>query len=435
MTSRVLLIADHPPRELTAALQRRWELQQVACSDAWLGLAANVIVIDAPFEVALNIARALRSRNDSPAIVVSCAEIEMDQAIEILRHNVQDLVTNLPDVERIISAVDELMEQRQISETLAGENAPSPTQFAPNLLGTSAAMQRVRRHLLSIAPSDATLLIQGESGTGKELVARALHDASARRNAPFVVVACGALVPSLVESELFGHTKSTSTGTTKSHRGLLQQAANGTVFLDEIGELPLALQAKLLRAMQERRVHPLGQPKEVEFNARLIVSTSKDLAQAVGRGSFRQDLYLRLKALELQLPPLRERKQDILLLAQHFLRSQQIKGKHVEGMTLASAKTLLRHHWSGNVRELAHCMLAAVAATRFDHVTVADLPDYLRRQAETSSGSREVASLDRVKHDHIVRVLAAVSGNKALASRILGLDRKTLLRKLDDRAG
>jgi two-component system response regulator HydG len=292
-------------------------------------------------------------------------------------------------------------------------------------------MQRLRRQLISVKDSDATVLVTGETGTGKELVARALHEGSRRKDLPFVAVACGAVVPTLLESEFFGYARGAFTGANSAHRGLLRQADGGTVFLDEISEMPLTLQAKLLRVLQERRVRPLGHGVEEPFSARLVASSSRSLQSCVKNGTFREDLYFRLKVVEVSVPPLRDRRSDILMLAQHFIERASTPERPLVGLTVTAARILLKHDWPGNVRELEHCIWAAAASAHYDQLGVSDLPAYLHGEAAGLAAESDVAPLHLVKRNHILRVLDSVSGNKALASRLLGLDRKTLVRQVN----
>src|SRR5262249_31676130 len=248
------------------------------------------------------------------------------------------------------------------------------------ILGASSAMQKVFDLLARVAESDATVLITGESGTGKELVARALHARGRRREGPFVAVSCAAMPETLLESELFGHAKGAFTDAKSARTGLLAQASGGTVFLDEIGELPLGMQPKLLRALQERTVRPVGGSTEVPFDVRVIAATNRDIELAVEEKRFREDLYYRINVIHIELPPLRARGSDVLLLAQRFAMDSAVRaGKNVNGIAAATAEKLLAYSWPGNVRELQNCIERAVALTRYEQITVDDLPEKVRR--------------------------------------------------------
>ena len=260
-------------------------------------------------------------------------------------------------------------------------------------------MSRVRDLIARVATSEASVLISGESGTGKEVTARAIHDASHRMGGPFVAINCAAISESLLESELFGHAKGAFTDAKATHQGLFVQAHGGTLFLDEIGDMPVALQPKLLRALQERTVRPVGGSSEIAFDVRVISATNHDLEHAVATKEFREDLFYRLNVVEVALPPLRARGEDVLVLAQHFLdRFAQSSGKPVRGFSAAVGEALLGYGWPGNVRELANCLERAVALTRFEELVVDDLPERARsarRSLEPVSGPLPVDAATR----------------------------------------
>jgi transcriptional regulator with PAS, ATPase and Fis domain len=298
-------------------------------------------------------------------------------------------------------------------------------------------MQQVYTLIEQVAGTDATVLITGESGTGKEVVARAIHNTSRRKDGPFVAVNCAAVPEALLESELFGHAKGAFTDAKSSRQGLFQQAHNGTLFLDEIGEMALALQPKLLRAIQERKVRPVGAEAEIPIDVRLIAATNRELEEMVEEKRFREDLYYRINVIHIPLPPLRARGGDVLLLAQHMLRQYgAVFDKKVMGLSQAAAERMVAYDWPGNVRELGNCLERAVALAHFEEIQVEDLPDKIRHRqlSKTSpmSGNElaELLTLEEVERRHVVRVLEACHGNRTDAAKILGLDRKTLYRKL-----
>jgi len=291
--------------------------------------------------------------------------------------------------------------------------------------------------LLRAAATDATVLISGESGTGKELVARALHEKGRRAGGPFVAVNCGALPETLLESELFGHARGSFTDAHASRAGLLVRATGGTLFLDEIGEAPPGLQAKLLRALEDRRVRPVGGDDERPFDARIVCATNRDLEAEIESGRFRADLYYRINVIRIDLPPLRARGDDVLLLAQRLVAQlARATGKSVAGIAAPAAEKLQAYAWPGNVRELRNCIERAVALTRFEEITVADLPeaiqDYRRsRLVLDLDDPGQLPPLEEVERRYILRVLEAVQGHRTRAAEVLGLDRKTLYRKLE----
>jgi two-component system response regulator HydG len=296
-------------------------------------------------------------------------------------------------------------------------------------------MRQVYDLIDQVSATDATVLITGESGTGKEVVARSVHERSRRKTGAFVAINCAAMPEALLESELFGHAKGAFTDAKANRQGLFQQAHGGTLFLDEIGEMALALQPKLLRAIQERKVRPVGAEAEVPVDVRIIAATNKDLEEMVEERRFREDLYYRINVIHIPLPPLRARGGDVLLLAQHMLRQYAVVfDKKVIGLSPAAAERLISYDWPGNVRELGNCLERAVALAHFEEIQVEDLPEKVRRgsRAPSLSGTDlpELLTLEEVERRHVLRVLEACNGNRTDAAKMLGLDRKTLYRKL-----
>jgi DNA-binding NtrC family response regulator len=287
-----------------------------------------------------------------------------------------------------------------------------------------------------LALSDAPVLICGETGTGKELAARGLHEKSARKDGPFVAINCAAVPENLLESELFGHVRGAFTDARQARLGLFLEANGGTLFLDEVAELPLSLQAKLLRALQDRKVRPVGSDKEIAFEARILSATHRDLDSRIESGLFREDLYYRLNVLQLDLPPLRARGSDILVLANAQLAKVSARtGKQVRSFAPEAARKLLNYAWPGNVRELANVLERAVALAEYDEVTVADLPEKIQafRPSDVLVAGHdpsELVTLEEVERRYILRVMEAVGGNRTRASEILKVDRKTLYTKL-----
>ena len=303
------------------------------------------------------------------------------------------------------------------------------------IIGTSAHIQDVMRMISRLKDTRTPVLISGESGTGKELVARAIHFRGSMAQTPFVAVDCGSLVPTLMESELFGYEKGAFTGATKSKAGLFQAANGGTIFLDEIGELPLEMQAKLLRVLQEKEVRPVGSNERETVDVRVIAATNRDLESAYRAGTFRKDLYFRLNVVTVHIPPLRDRRSDIPVLVHHFL-DRYAKGSQIH-VTPAAMKSLLQYDWPGNVRELENCIARAVTLGDGMTIDVADLPPAIRsEQAETGSprtaegSSLSTTALAEMERVTILRVFEQAHGDKALAGKMLGISRATLYRKL-----
>jgi transcriptional regulator with PAS, ATPase and Fis domain len=279
-------------------------------------------------------------------------------------------------------------------------------------------------------------LITGESGTGKELVARALHDQSSRKGQPFVAINCAAMPAPLLESELFGHVRGAFTDAKEARQGLFVQAKGGTVFLDEIGEMPPEMQVKLLRVLQERQVRPVGGDTELPVRARVVTATNRNLEHEVEDKRFREDLYYRINVVAISVPPLRERQDDVLMLAQLFLtRIAKRMNKRVRGISQAAGRRLLDYDWPGNVRELENCMERAVAICRLDEITIEDLPSTLvdtppESAVMTALSPDELITIDEMTQRYVRKVLAMSNGNKTHAAKVLGIDRRSLYRRL-----
>ncbi len=308
------------------------------------------------------------------------------------------------------------------------------------LVGESPAMRRLGELLTRVAGLDATVLIQGESGTGKDLVARALHARSRRAHGAFIAVNCAALTEALLESELFGHLKGAFTGATSDKPGLFEAASQGTLFLDELGEIPAGIQAKLLRVLQEHAIRPVGGVREKPVDVRVIAATNRDLEAEVRAGRFREDLYYRVNVFTVEVPPLRERAGDVIVLVEHYISEMCMRfRKVVRGIREDALQLLLAHNWPGNVRELSNCIERAVALTPNDFIEVSDLPPNIVRTRQPVSSPElpsggifpdELVPITELEARYIRHVLGQVAGNKTEAARILGIDRRTLHRKL-----
>jgi two-component system response regulator HydG len=377
------------------------------------------------------------SRPDVPVIMLT-AFGSLDSAVAAIRAGAYDFINKPVELDVLAIAVDRAAAHRSLREEvkrLRLESGRLPRFDA--LVGQSPAMQAAYDLIERVAAADATVLVTGESGTGKEVVARTIHDRSHRRGGPFVAINCAAMPETLLESELFGHTKGAFTDARSAEPGLFNRANRGTIFLDEIGDMPLGLQPKLLRVLQERVVRPVGGRDEIPVDVRVVVATNRDLESAIEEGRFREDLYYRINVVHIPLPPLRARSGDILPLAQHFLSHFATRAaKNVTGIAPAAAQKLVAYVWPGNVRELQNCMERAVALTRFDQVGVDDLPEKIRDYRRsyvlvTSDDPSELVPLEEVERRYIARVMEVVAGNKTAAARILGIERKRLYRMLD----
>ena len=381
--------------------------------------------------------RILAIRSDVPVVVIT-GEATVEAAVGAIRAGAYDFITKPVDTKLLGLTVSRAIQHRRLREEVKRlRKTATDEQGFGSILGQSRAMKRVFDLVTRVADSDASTLIVGESGTGKELVARAIHQRSRRKDGPFLAVNCAAMPGTLLESELFGHARGAFTDAKAAHTGLFVQANGGTLFLDEIGEMPVEMQPKLLRALQERRVRPVGGSTETTFDARIVTATNRDLDNEVAERRFREDLFYRINVVRIDVPPLRERDGDVLLLAPSFVeRFGARSGKQVRGISAAALGKLAAYDWPGNVRELENCMERAVALLRFDEVTVDDLPEKIQsyrsdRVVVAAGDLDEVVSLDELERRYILKVLALCGGNKSRAADLLGLDRRTLYRRIE----
>ena len=380
--------------------------------------------------------RIVASRPDVPVVFVT-GHGTLEAAIGAIRAGAYDFVTKPIKMETLQITVERALQHHGLADEVKRlREAVIPAPFE-GIVGQSAAMRATFDLVSRVAPTDTTVLVTGESGTGKELVARALHQRSRRHAGAFVAVNCAAVPESLLESELFGHARGAFTDAKAARTGLFLQASGGTLFLDEIGEMPPAVQPKLLRALQERVIRPVGGDHEIPINVRLIAATNRDLEADVDEGRFREDLFYRINVVRIALPPLRARGSDILTLAQQALtRFARAADKQVRSISGPAAEKLLAYDWPGNVRELQNAIERAVALTRFEELVVEDLPEKIRDYKSShlivaAEDPELLPTMDEVERRYVERVMQSVQGNKALAARILGFDRKTLYRKLE----
>jgi two-component system response regulator AtoC len=376
------------------------------------------------------------NRADTPVILIT-AFGSLDTAVAAIRAGAYDFITKPFEIDVLAIALERALKHRELRHEVKRLRSLLDTaRGMSELLGESPVMKELKELLGRVADSQASVLVTGESGTGKEVVARLLHQKGPRAEQPFVALNCAAMPEHLIESELFGHVKGAFTDARTDKVGLLVQANQGTLFLDEIGDMPLSLQPKLLRVLEERKVRPVGGGKEVAFDVRLISATHRDLEDAIAQNQFRDDLYFRLNVIQVALPPLRSRGNDVLLLAQHFVNAfAQQTGKAVKGLSPEAAERLTSYAWPGNVRELRNAIERAVALTQHENITVDDLPERIRAYKVShvlvaSQDPEELVNLAEVEKRYIARVLGAVGGNKSTAARILGIDRTTLYKKL-----
>ena len=380
----------------------------------------------------------VKTVNPAIPVILMTAYSSVETAVDALRKGAYDYLTKPFDFDELRLVLQRATEHRRLKEDNRMLREALGMQFdRRNIIGSSPVMAELLETVAQVAPTEATVLITGESGTGKELIAGAIHFNSPRKDGPFVKVNCAAVTETLFESELFGHEKGAFTGALKRKEGRFQQAHNGTLFLDEISEISPAMQVKLLRAIQEREFNLVGGEDVIRVDVRVVAATNRNLEQEIESGTFREDLFYRLNVISLHAPPLRERKDDIPLLARHFLnRFAERNGKLVKDLTPAAMDRLTRYEWPGNVRELVNAMERAVVLSRHEYIDVAELPLALRGDiddepaASPDSALSGNVSLEELEKAAIIKTLEATEGNKSEAARRLGITRKTLHNKL-----
>jgi DNA-binding NtrC family response regulator len=369
-------------------------------------------------------------------IAIMTGHGSIESAVDAMKLGAYDYIEKPFRVEKMRLLLQRMAEKvRLVTDNEFLRERVSTEANLDGIIGTSANIQDVLRMVSRLKDTRTPVLISGESGTGKELVARAIHFRGALAQTPFVAVDCGSLVPTLMESELFGYEKGAFTGAIKTKAGLFQAANGGTIFLDEIGELPLEMQAKLLRVLQEKEVRPVGSNEKVNVDVRVIAATNRDLEAAYREGTFRKDLYFRLNVVTVHLPALRDRRSDIPMLVHHFL-DRYAPESHLQ-VTTAAMNSLLNYEWPGNIRELENCIARAITLGDRRLIDVSDLPPSIRSEQGESAGStlQDAASLSttalaEMERMTILRVFEQANGDKALAGRMLGISRATLYRKL-----
>ena len=383
-----------------------------------------------------------------PGLIVITAFGSVRQAVEALQAGADDFLTKPLDLDHFLLAVERVVANRALKDELFQFRKLSQQTGFHGMFGRSTAMRNLFEQIKVIARAQGPVLINGESGTGKELVAKALHDESDRTDAPFLAVNCAGIPQELLESEFFGHASGAFTGANKARKGLLQQANGGSLLLDEIGEMPMALQAKLLRALQDGSIRPVGQDTEEQVDVRIIAATHRDLKQKVEDGSFREDLFYRLETFAMAVPPLRDREDDCELLAQQFLQSLAVaQGKTIKGFSEPALAKLRAYSFPGNVRELQNVVERAVAFCAEDWIQAGHLPARLNQPAEQNQtlppatthefdgallAGPVLPTLDQLQKRYVRKVLEEVGGNKRRAAALLGIGRRTLYRWLDE---
>jgi DNA-binding NtrC family response regulator len=446
MKGQILLVDDE--KALTDVLAERLEKRgygvTIASSAAEASAAfdatePDVVVTDInmPGQSGIALCEWVVSHSPDTPVIVITAFGSLETATAAIRAGAYDFVTKPLDLDVLAIAIDRALKHRLLRHEVKRLRGVVDTlQGFSELVGDSPVMVELKSLLVRVAASNASVLITGESGTGKEVVARLLHERGPRRDGPFIAQNCAAVPEHLLESELFGHVRGAFTDAKTDRPGLLVQANRGTLFLDEVGDMPIGLQPKLLRVLEERKVRPVGGNKEIPFDVRLVCATHRDLEDAAANAQFRSDLYFRINVIQMPLPRLRSRGNDILLLAQYFIdRLAPQAGKVVTGLSPRAAERLLSYSWPGNVRELKNAMERAVALTEQERIEVIDLPARIKADTDTllplmGQEPEELLSLLEVERRHIGRVLQAMAGNRTAAARILGIDRTTLYKKV-----
>lgn len=393
----------------------------------------------------LDVLRRIKERRPDTIVVVVTGYGTVQSAVQAMKHGAYDYVTKPFSVDELRLLLDRVANHLKLKSEnrMLREKVKSKQGFG-NIVGRAPEMEKLYRIIAKAANSVHPVLILGESGTGKEMVARSIHYSGPFRDKPFIPVDCGSLVPTLIESELFGYVKGAFTGANQAKDGLMAIAEGGTIFLDEVGELPVDLQAKMLRAIQEKEIRPVGSTRRVPINVRILAATNRDLEQAVMEGSFRRDLFFRLNVLSLRIPPLRERRQDIPLLIGHFLERMARTSGQEKMLSDDALKAMLAHDWPGNVRELENCLERSCAFTSGPLIHLADLPREIANLPleESSQGNGNghangycrILPIAELEKRTILNAISELNGDKLQAARLLGIGKTTLYRKLKDYA-
>ncbi|UAW99284.1 sigma-54-dependent Fis family transcriptional regulator [Halopseudomonas nanhaiensis] len=457
MNDREHIVLIEDDRGLRELLQEELEgegYSVTACADAESGLLAirehvpALVVSDLrlPGADGLSLLPAIAKCSPRPSVLIITAFGSVQQAVESLKAGADDFLTKPLEMDHFLLTVSRLLDNRRLRSEVQRYRSILGVEQFHGIIGQSPAMQQLFHQIRQIAGSDGPVLVQGESGTGKELVARAVHEQSSRKDKPYLVVNCGGIPGELMESEFFGHSAGAFTGAKNQRAGLFQQADGGTLMLDELGEMPLALQAKLLRALQDGRIRPVGSDHEIQVDVRVIAATNRNLTEAVADGTFREDLYYRLETFGIQVPPLRSRREDVPQLAAFFLaRFNARQGRSVKGFSDETLALLAGYGFPGNVRELQNAVERAATFCDTALIEPRHLPermldtpaaepasaDVSHEDAPSQGDAQNLPDLETVQRKHIHRVLAATQGNKRRAADILGITRRTLYRWLE----
>ena len=412
-----------PDREIETSLDPEQALARVRAKP--FDLVISDLKLNARID-GIGVLRSVRELTPGTPVIIVTGFGELEKAVEAVREGAFDFVSKPFNITELKGLVERALQKTPTS-------APPVTvrdNMPPALLGRTPAMTGVYKQIAHAASADAPVLIIGESGTGKELVARAIHQHSNRSSRPFVPINCGALTETLLESELFGHMKGSFTGAVADAKGVFQTAHTGTVFLDEVGEMSPALQVKLLRVLQEGEVRPVGSSRAVKTDVRIVAATNVDVERAVAEGKFRQDLFYRLGVVIITLPPLRERREDIPLLIERFLKAASAKALKQVDLTPAAVDLLASYHWPGNVRELENMIERLVVFSRGNRIDIGDLPPTVTPRAPVLEKRLfdDLPTLEEIERRYLLHVLEQVGHNRTRAAEVMGIDRRTLYR-------
>ncbi|MCK9276078.1 MAG: sigma-54 dependent transcriptional regulator [Syntrophales bacterium] len=431
---------DHVHRTMLKTLISGWGYEITEADD---GDCAIEMVRKRPFDLILLDIRMVRisglealaeikAINPAIPVIIMTAYSSVETAVEALKKGAYDYLTKPLDFEEMKIVIKRAMDHRQLKEENMLLKRNLNSQFDQlNIIGRSSSMIKLLETVAQVAPSDATVLIEGDSGSGKELVAGAIHFNSQRQEGPFIKVNCGALTETILESELFGHERGAFTGADKRHEGKFRQAHGGSLFLDEVSEMPLQMQVKLLRVLQEKEIVRVGGDTSVEVDVRIIAATNKNLHQLVQAGQFREDLFYRLNVVVIVVPSLAERREDIPLLAQHYLAFfADTHKRKIKGFTPQAMDRLLKHSWPGNVRELMNVIERAAVLGRTEYIEENDLFSFTEDRLDMMAPAGNSLPLEEAEKRTILDMLKITAGNKSEAARRLGITRRTLHLKL-----
>ncbi len=415
-----------------------WELDPDKAFQSIMNNDYKLILLDIqiPLMDGIQLCEKIVSNRPGIPVIIITAFGNFENAVRALRSGAYNFLTKPVDLTYLEISIKKALEYYELKEQIKILSTKlEKIEIRDNIIGESTAMKKIYDLIGKIAKTETAILITGESGTGKELIAKTIHQNSNRKNELFITLNTSTLPENLLESELFGYKKGSFTDAKEDREGIFIQSDKGTIFLDEIGDMPINLQPKLLRVLEEKKVRPIGSGKEITVDVRIISATNQDIEKLMKDGKFREDLFYRLNVIKIEIPPLRERGNDILNLSQYFINQFSHKfNKEVKGLLSKTAEKLLYYNWPGNVRELRNTIERAVALTKFDNLTLEDLPenikDYKSQNKLNHIHNEEFITLDELEKRHITDVLKSCKNNYSKVSRILGIDRTTLYRKI-----